>query len=286
MVRRVQIVAFVLALVAGFTLQQVTQAPLEAQQTGGLGFFDSAARTSTTTGERVTFTQARGLLLNLNVTAASGTTPTLDVKIQWQDPVTSVWNDLSGAAFQRITATGTRTLTIYPGQEGPGLLRIITGTDPAAGVEITETVPADKRWLLESFNASFTTDATVASRAPVLIIDDGTVLGATQRVPVAATIAASGSANIVGAQYGFSGTVLGYAVIPLSQPLYIPGGGRIRTGTGSLQAGDNYTAPILAVHEYSGNYAGTPVPRFLRAVATIAGTTPSFTFTVAGAVIP
>src|SRR3954467_4562200 len=57
---------------------------------------------------------------------------------------------------------------------GAGRLRSITGTDPAANVEISETVPAGVRWRILTLAATFATDATVASRVPALVIDDGT----------------------------------------------------------------------------------------------------------------
>ena len=62
---------------------------------------------------------------------------------------------------------------IMPSTAGAGRLRSITGTDPAAGVEISETVPTGVRWRLLSFAATFVTDGTVANRFPRLQIDDG-----------------------------------------------------------------------------------------------------------------
>jgi hypothetical protein len=58
---------------------------------------------------------ARGVALLVNVTAATGTTPTLVVRVQVQDPVGSGWVDLPGAATASITGTGLTLLTIYPG---------------------------------------------------------------------------------------------------------------------------------------------------------------------------
>jgi hypothetical protein len=58
---------------------------------------------------------AHGALF-LKWTAQSGTSPTLDVKIQCYDVVSAAWQDLAGAAFTQVTsATGTANLTIYPG---------------------------------------------------------------------------------------------------------------------------------------------------------------------------
>jgi hypothetical protein len=38
-------------------------------------------------------------------------------------------------------------------QEGGGIIRSITGTDPAAGVEISETVPTNVRWRIQAFSS-------------------------------------------------------------------------------------------------------------------------------------
>lgn len=58
---------------------------------------------------------ARGVTIYLNITAASGTSPTLDVKLQIKDPVSGTYIDIPGAAFAQKTGTGSDSLTIYPG---------------------------------------------------------------------------------------------------------------------------------------------------------------------------
>ena len=57
----------------------------------------------------------RGVQLVLDYTAESGTSPTLDVKVQVKDPVSGNYVDLAGAAFAQQNAVGTNMLTIYPG---------------------------------------------------------------------------------------------------------------------------------------------------------------------------
>src|SRR4051812_18481105 len=47
---------------------------------------------------------------------------------------------------------------------GAGRLRSLTGTDPAAGVEISETVPAGARWRLVAVRLLLVTSAVVANR--------------------------------------------------------------------------------------------------------------------------
>lgn len=56
---------------------------------------------------------ARGVRLFLNATIAGGAT--LDVKIQNFDPASQAWRDIPLATATQITATGSATLTVYPG---------------------------------------------------------------------------------------------------------------------------------------------------------------------------
>lgn len=52
----------------------------------------------------------------LDITASSGTTETLDVKLQAKDAALSgVYFDIPGAAFAQATDTTNQMLTIYPG---------------------------------------------------------------------------------------------------------------------------------------------------------------------------
>ena len=80
-----------------------------------LTVFASAARTATANSSDMENRAARGVRLFLAVTAASGTTPTLDVKVQVKDPINDTYIDLPNAAFAQKTGTATDELTIYPG---------------------------------------------------------------------------------------------------------------------------------------------------------------------------
>lgn len=260
---------------------QVQQNVLHTETT----VFTSAARVASANSTSQFSKAYKGVMLTLDVTAASGTTPTLDVKLQQLDTLSGQWVDLSGAVFQRITTTGQRTLTVYPSPEGRGNLRSITGTDPAANTEISETVPANTRWRPLLFRAMLVTDATVATRDVRLVMDDGTLTLA--QVPADQTQAASLTISYT----AFAGAPLSTArntgaVIQMPDGIMLTGASRLRTQTSSLQATDNWGAPQYLVEEFIGNYSAIPLPRVWRAVATIAGTTPSFTFTLAGSYIP
>lgn len=133
--------------------------------------------------------------------------------------------------------------------DGPGILRSITGTNPAAGAEIVEVVPTNARWLLRGFVATLTTSATVANRSVHLRVDDG-VTGLFDSSPGFAHVAS------IPRNYNFSARVsptVGvdneiYCSIP--EDLRLFSGWRISTSTGLLQAGDDWGAPQLLVEEW------------------------------------
>lgn len=150
-------------------------------------------------------------------------------------------------------ATG-RGLT-WPGQPpdqvgpGGGWLRALTGTDPAAGAQVSETVPTGAVWRLKSLLVTFTTDATVADRYPCLTIDDGAV-AVYRGEPVAKQTA--GTSLWYGAGDGLprEASVSNTAHWSLPGSLVLDPGYRIRTDTIGMAAGDNYTAPQLLVEEW------------------------------------
>jgi hypothetical protein len=142
----------------------------------------------------------------------------------------------------------------YPGGlvrqsiEGPGVLRAVTGTDQAAGTEISETVPTGARWRLRAFRAALVTSAVAGARRVHLYVDDG----ATRLFELAAadTQAASLARN-------YNATPDGYARAAQDSEIYVPlpfdvallQGWRIRTVTTLFDGGDNWGAPELLVEE-------------------------------------
>jgi len=57
----------------------------------------------------------KGVRIYLDITAVSGTSPTLDVKLQTKDPVSGKYFDMAGVTFAQKTGTGQGELTVYPG---------------------------------------------------------------------------------------------------------------------------------------------------------------------------
>lgn len=129
-----------------------------------------------------------------------------------------------------------------------GRIRPITGTDPDAGTEISETVPARRRWRLLTINFSLVTDVTVADRYVRLIIDDGTTV-----LYISSAIAAHVASLTRNHSYGVNGQThdVTYNTFNTSLPdLILISGFRIRTATQDLQAADNFTAPQMLVEEW------------------------------------
>lgn len=87
-----------------------------------VGFTVSSSQAVTssgsTNGATLTNPGARGVLLYLDVSsraASGGLSPTLDILVQGQDPVTSNWFNLPGAAFTQVTtSTSAQVLIIHP----------------------------------------------------------------------------------------------------------------------------------------------------------------------------
>jgi len=133
--------------------------------------------------------------------------------------------------------------------EGPGTIRSITGTNPAAGAEISETVPTGARWMLLSIRADLVTDGTAATRTPQLILDDGTT-SLWVADPVGATSASLTRGFNAGAGADRPSSTLTELTWAIPYPMPLLAGFRIRTLTNNIVAGDNWGAPQLLVEEH------------------------------------
>lgn len=97
--------------------------------------YTNASATKTATGNDAGFTQGgpcNSALLYVNVTAASGTTPTMTVKLQDSLDGTN-WFDVTGAATTSITAAGSQLVRVTNTAIGPfvRLVWTIGGTTPS-----------------------------------------------------------------------------------------------------------------------------------------------------------
>jgi hypothetical protein len=105
----------------------ITGGTISPLTVAGVTIEASAARTATANGTTITNASGRGAMFYINVTAATGTTPTLVVQLQVQDPVSLNFIDVVPAATPSITATGLTMLTVCPGISEAANSRVAQG---------------------------------------------------------------------------------------------------------------------------------------------------------------
>lgn len=94
----------------------------------------SAAITTTANGTDQTNHNALGVIVTVNVSAASGTTPTHDMKLQYKSSG-GFYVDIPGAVLPQATGVLLRSIAIAP------------GITPAAGTAVAFNMPRVWRWV-------------------------------------------------------------------------------------------------------------------------------------------
>lgn len=196
-----------------------------------------------------------GWLLNAQVLVSSGT-PGIGqtfARLSLVRGTTSNALDLFTLAAGYVTA---KMPLSYPGSgvlasvEGAGALRSITGATPAAGGEISETVPTGARWELLALTATLTPSGTVANRDPTLVFDDGANVYAKSDMHINEP---TGSVWINTWFQGANsaGTLQASAAqAPIGIGLRLAAGHRIRTSTIAIQVADQWSAIQYLVREW------------------------------------
>ena len=133
---------------------------------------------------------------------------------------------------------------------GPGALQSFGGTNPAAGLEMSETVPVNARWKIRAVRLRLDTAAAVPVRTVNLLIDNGADFF--YQVAAATTQAAGITRDYIfapfaGAQPADAGSLI-YITIP--NDLQLLEGWRIRTSTTNLAAADDFGSPIIKLEEW------------------------------------
>lgn len=134
--------------------------------------------------------------------------------------------------------------------EGGGVLRLITGTIPAAGGELSETVPTGARWELLCLACSFSTSAAAGDRRPMIAFVSGAIGHFLKQLP-GVVAPSSGATLIWAANIGdaASGVFLRLtSQLPTGQNLLE--GFQIVTTTDNMAAGDQYSNVKLLVREW------------------------------------
>lgn len=133
--------------------------------------------------------------------------------------------------------------------EGVGNIRAFTGTAPAVGAVISETVPTNARWKLRAIQTTLFTSAVAGARQVDVRITVGgfIVLECTSNVT-------QGPGTL--AQYVFSLNPQRFAIAdteyeqPLPPDLWLPQGSTIVVEARGMDAGDGFNAPHLYVEEW------------------------------------
>lgn len=90
----------------------------------------SAARTASVNGDAVEVNDYSKIACYLNVTVVSGTSPTLDVKLQDSSDGVN-WVDIPSGAFTQATATGVKRLVVSDVGRYVRAVATIGGTTPS-----------------------------------------------------------------------------------------------------------------------------------------------------------
>lgn len=239
---------------AGVTVT-ITGRMLEFGQTRPSPFTQTLIPATDRSASAVRFSLGDGWLLNAQVIVSAGT-PSVGqtfARLSLVRGLTANAVDQFTLAADYVTA---KMPLSYPGSgvlratEGAGALRSITGSVPAAGAEVSESVPTGARWELIAFRATLTSSATVATRVPQLSLDDGTTLLC--RIAQTASIPASASAPFAWVRGALLAPTAGGNDLVQGAPLgfYLGAGYRLRTVTAGIQAADQWSATQYLVREW------------------------------------
>ena len=134
------------------------------------------------------------------------------------------------------------------GPEGR-ILIVSLEADPAAGAEVSITVPGRAVWKVIAMKVNLVTSATVAARRLRMEAADGNG-NVFSRVASASQQNAS-TTNRYTIMSSMGTSLLGFTehIMPSPDPLILLPGYNYATVTASIQAGDNFSAPVLYVQE-------------------------------------
>lgn len=131
-----------------------------------------------------------------------------------------------------------------------GQLRTIVGTNPGAGVEISETVPANVMWKLKSIRFTLVTAVTAATRRVHLTLTDDITLFIDLSASTSQIASLTRSYNLLEGATNELANIDNeiYGFIPFDT--YLMPNTILATLTTLLQAGDDFSAPTMWVEEY------------------------------------
>jgi len=150
-----------------------------------------------------------------------------------------------------VSSTTNLTLGMHEDSiSGKGIFKVITGTNPAANVEITQTVPANRYWVLHSMNYTLVTDANAATRRVSLNFSNGSSIYLTLVPSISQIESLTQTYNWTaqGDQQGVQDLHTNQ-ILPNTK-IVLPAGHIITTVTSNRQVGDDFGAPLMFVEEF------------------------------------
>jgi|SRR5579864_638518 len=211
--------------------------------------------TPTTNGaaSRAFSAMAQGWILDAVVTVTAGTPTNLSTFVQIQ-VVRGAQGLLEVARLQQGFVTANIAIR-FPGELGSSsgssssTARVIVGTLPGAGVNISETVPAGHTWTICAVSFTLTADAVAGNREAVLRFLDS-LNNILYEIGADSSLTANnahrysyGQATYLKTNADGDSTVMPIPFIRL------PAGSKMTTNIHSFDAGDQLTAPIYSVQE-------------------------------------
>ena len=138
---------------------------------------------------------------------------------------------------------------LYP-TEGPGNIRTVSITNPAAGADWTAFVPSNARWRVQNWNAQLAIANAGTPRIIRSIVQDTLVNIYWEGQPNQA--AAINTTVQVSAASGQFTSAVDTALINLAlpSPCFVPSAGAVRVLTTNINAGDQWSAIRLEVEEW------------------------------------
>ena len=136
---------------------------------------------------------------------------------------------------------------------GRGHIREVVGANPAAGAEVSVTVPNGAIWLIHAFTVTFVADANPANRRVNILFTNPNGQEVNTVTNINQVAGATKKYNV--ANYGafVDSDQLDRLPSQLPSNLYLIAGGTITTSTESIQAGDDFGAPIILLEEFFTN---------------------------------
>jgi hypothetical protein len=136
--------------------------------------------------------------------------------------------------------------------ESSGNLRIVTGSNPAAGADCQINVPTNARWRLQSFFCTLSAGAAVANRQPFIQIASGGF--GVYTVPFNAVVTAGQFAQLTAAPASLNVPSVGqFLFAPLPNDFKLIPVGTISTLTTAIQIADQYANVQMQVEEWLDN---------------------------------